>query len=217
MARGNSEFGNLKLFFMKITGLKDGEKATIKQTEVVGQKEYRELDETIQYVSGELVKVESREYEPRAGEKALELKVWLKDEPAGELYIVSVGMNSIGRSILNSILGIQPPYGVLKLSVSNNKKSGRGQVWVEHNGEQAKWKYDWETQKKYIVENSVRKNGQTVVENDYYDLNQFLIKELKAIEGNFSKAPSGELTSDIKPSSEPLAPEGVDETDDLPF
>lgn len=229
MARGSSSGdSNLQLFFMKITGLKDGEAITIKQTQAVEKGKHIELDETVQDVSGQLHKVEVREYTPRPNEKAQELKIWLKDAQAGEMYAVSCNMNSIGRSIINTILAIEPPYGQLMLRVYNKKDTGYPAVYITHNDVRAGWKYTIDELKPHIVESKVRENGVMKVKKDYWDLNQFLINDLNTnVVPKLTKVPSkfqdgGELQSDIQveQTDETMvaAPEDVeDPTDDLPF
>ena len=182
MGRGtNLGDSNLKLFFMKITGVKEGEKITIKQSEARGKGNIVELDETVQDVSGQLTKVEVREYSPKEGEKARELKVWLRDSEAGELYAVGCNMNSIGRSILNTILSLEPPFGELVIRVYN-KKEGKNYaaVYITHNGVKVGWKYSLDEQKEHIVETPVKKNGVTKIERDFWELDSFLIKDLNA-------------------------------------
>lgn len=205
---------------MKITGLKEGEKITIEQTQAVEKGKHIKLDETVQDVAGQLHKVEVREYEPRAGEKAKELKIWLKDAQAGEMYAVSCNLNSIGRSIINTILALQEPYGTLMIKVYNKRDTGFPAAYIEHNGEKSGWKYHPKDLTHLIDESPVKKNGVTKIEKDYFRQNEFLINELLAnVASKLSRVPAqfqDAITTDI--GADNLPPEdNTDGTDDLPF
>lgn len=209
MARGNSGGdANLKMIFIKITGLKEGEKVHMKQTESIGDKQYRELPETINRVSGTLQGVKIREHMYK-GDSIKELQVMLKDTIEGEMYSVSVGINSLGRGLINTLLSLQEPYGNLEIRVYNKKDTGRAAIYIEHNGEKAGWKYSPEDQKQYITENTVSKKGKMVIEKDYFRLDEFFLNELKTkfkIAQTTATQP-GPVTADMT---------GVT-TDDLPF
>jgi hypothetical protein len=212
MARGNGTGeSDLKLIFMNITGLKEGENIRMTQTESVDSK-YVDLTETVTNVSGELVnvKIKSHQWKDKTIE---EVQVWLKDEKAGELCAVSVGMNSIGRNLINVLLGLQAPYGNLELRVYNKKKDGRPALYMEHNAVRVGWKYTPEEMKKYVVENTVRKDGKTTIERDYFDLNKFLLKELtENVLPKFNKMPA--QFADKQEAPPATVPAG---DDDLPF
>lgn len=218
MSRGSSSAdANLKLFFMKISGLKEGEKIHIKQTEAKGDKEYVELEETINKVSGHLHKVEVREYKYKDEDKQ-ELRVWLKDTLEGEMYCVSVGLNSIGRNIINTLLGLEQPYGELEIRVYNKKDNDMPSVYMEHNGVKTGWKYGPDEIKKYIVENKVTKKGVAKIERDYFKLDEFLLKELnEKVISHFNKTPAkfAEQPAPTKVLAE--APSAAAGDDDLPF
>lgn len=217
MARGaGGGDANLKLFFMKITGLTVGEKAVITQKEAIGDKKTIDLDEKLNFVKGNLHKVEIRDYEYK-GEAVQELKVWLRDTLAGELYAVSCGINSIGRSIINTLLNLERPYGELEIRVYNKKDSGYAAVYLEHNGVKAGWKYSPEEQKPYVKKTVVSKKGKDVTETDTFLLDKFLIDELKAnVIPHFTKVPAQFSGKEAEHSPEPaLSSTGAD--DDLPF
>lgn len=220
MARGQgSGDANLKLFFMKITGLKKGEKAVIEQSEARGEKQIVKLDEKLSFVKGKLEKVEIREY-TYEGEQVKDLRVWLKDSLDGEMYIVSCGLNSIGRSILNTLLNLEKPYGELEIRVYNKKDTGYAAAYIEHNGVKAGWKYTIDQMKPFIKENSISRKGQVVVERDYFALDTKLIDELKAeVMPSLNKVPAHFSGVEAKaPAQESdLAPVGADEDSGLPF
>ena len=215
MARGaNSGEGSLKLFFMKIAGLKKGEKAHIKQSEARGDKQYIELEETINKVSGQLHKVETRTYQFE-GEDIQEVKIWLRDALEGEMYALSVGMNSIGRSIVNTMLALEAPYGELEIRVYNKKDNDMPAVYMEHKGVKAGWKYAPDQLKPYITENQTKKKGQPVVEKDYNEIDKFLLKELREnVIPKLDKTPA--KFAEKAETKEPVTA-GDGNTDDLPF
>lgn len=210
---------------MKITGLKEGERVTIEQTKASEKgSAHVKLDETVQDVSGQIHKVEVREYSPREGEKAKELKIWLKDSVAEEMYAVSCNMNSMGRGIINTLLSLEPPYGELMIRVYNKKDSGFPAAYITHNGAKVGWKYQFAELSHLITTSQVRENGVMKTKKDYWDMNEYLInelnetvvKKLSSVPKQFQDGP--ELKSDLVPASETLAPEDTtDGTDDLPF
>lgn len=213
MARGgNGGDAELKMIFLKITGLKEGEKIRMKQTVSVGDKKYEELPETINKVSGTLQAVKVREHEYK-GDKIKELQVWLKDSLEGEIYPISVGINSIGRGLMNTLLSLEEPYGNLEIRVYNKKDNGRAAIYIEHNGVKAGWKYSPDDTKRFITENTVTRKGKTVIEKDYFRLDEFLLGELnKKFKTQPTAAPVA--TSMGQPVTQP-ALNGAD--DDLPF
>lgn len=209
MARGNERGeSDLKLIFMNITGLKEGENIHMTQTESVDGK-YVELEEKVTNVSGELTNVKIKEHTWK-GDKIQEVQIWLKDESVKELCAVTVGMNSIGRNLINVLLSLEPPYGKLDLRVYNKKKDGRAALYIEHNGVKTSWKYTPDDMKKHVVENHITKNGKPTIERDYYNLNQFLLKELQEnVISKFNKMPAA-FADNKQPA---MAEVG----DDLPF
>lgn len=178
MARGNgSDNANLKLIFMNLRGLKKSEKPHFTQTEGLGEGKYKELDETVTKVSGTLKKVELKE-KVINGENSQEVKLWLSDALAGEMCVVGFNLTTVGRGIINTLLGITPPFGELSLSLYNKKDNGMAAVYIEHNGNKAGWKYAPDELKGYIKENVVSKQGVDTIVRDYFKLDQFLLKEL---------------------------------------
>ncbi len=224
MARGSEGQENLDLFFMTIRGLKAGESVHMTQSRPTGEKgKYEEL-ENINSISGDLVKVETRtrQFEGKAKE---EIKLWLKDQLAGEkgeMYVVSCGMNSIGRNIVNNLASVEGHIGNLRINVYTNKTSGMPALYMEHNGQKLSWKYQWEELSKYVTKTTKKaKNEKGVVvevtENDMFELDEFLLNIFK---NEIAKKvdPSKQL-KEKQPSPAPVAvAEGVDDAgDDLPF
>lgn len=184
MARGNgSGDSDLNLYLMKIAGLKEGEKIHIRQFVPTDEKKngkavYKEL-EPIKNVSGDITRAKVRKYEYQ-GEDKYEFQVYLKDAEAKELCVLSCNMNSIGRSIINTLLNLDGPKGGrLEVSVWNKKDTGRASVFLKYDGNKVGWKYDMDEQNKYITENKVREKGKEVIRKDYFDLDMFLLKEFQ--------------------------------------
>ena len=217
--RGDS---NLKLFFGAIRGLKAGEQAHITQKEALEDKKFNDL-ENIKEVSGLLTKIEFKEREWQ-GDTIKELKLWLRDDESQELFILSVGFNSIGRSIMNTLCNLTAPIGELYVGVYNKKGSDYASVMVKHNGEKAGWKYSIEEQSKHVVSNEITRKGKLVIEKDYYKLDELLVTEIKAniipsldkTPAKFAEAGAGAKSGGNKLNAEDvLKPEIT--SDDLPF
>jgi hypothetical protein len=222
MGRGTeSGESNLKLFLMKITGLKEGDKTRIEQTEVRGKDDLLKLEETTQKVWGDLIDIKIRTYEPRKGETARELRLYLKDKEEGELCIVSCGLNSIGRSIINTLLSLENPNGHLHISVYNKKSNELPGVSITFNGQKEGWKYSVAELKPYITENTYKRRGQPVIEKEYFELDNFLIAELEKNvipKLNRRKNDSGiKVRTENKISLIPEQHPAENSTDDLPF
>jgi hypothetical protein len=103
----------------------------------------------------------------------------------GETYKVEfTAASSLGRSIINSLLGADNFLAPLTLSLYNNKENGYASVGVYLGGDQAKWKYSIDDQSKYVTtEKKKVKNaeGKLVTQEvkNYLELNDFLLKEFK--------------------------------------
>jgi hypothetical protein len=209
MARGGSKSDSgLKMFFMKVENVKHGEKIQISQTEVRGEKDYVKLDETVNQVSGKFHSAKIREWEYK-GDVNYEVRVMLRDSLEGEMYTFICNLsNPIGRSIVNTLLALEKPIGDLLFRVYNDKVTGHSKLYVEHNGAKAGWKYAPADLKQYVSESAVKEKGKTVIRKDYYEHDQFLMKEFLAHVG--TSVPDG-MRGDL-PGGSTDGP-----TDDLPF
>lgn len=225
MARGSEGKGDLAMFFMNIKGLKKGETVHITQAVPTEEKgKYTQLENT-NSVEGDLVDITTvvKEFDGKSKE---EIKLWLKDQLAGdkgELYVVTCGMNSIGRNIINNLASIDGPIGTLKLSVYMNRTSGMPSLYMEHNGQKLGWKYQWEELSQYVKKTTKKtKDAQgktiTVTENDNFELDEFLLGVLKEkIVKNID--PNKKLQAKTQPSPAPVAETAgaENDSDDLPF
>jgi hypothetical protein len=205
---------------MKVKGLKHGEKVHIEQTKPLGDKQYVTLEETIDRIGGSFHELRFRKY-THQGDEITEVQLWLKDPKAGakgEMYAVSMNMNSVSRSLLNALLSIEGPIGNLELRFYNKKDNGYANIYIEHNGAKIGWKYKQDEVSHLIVSNTVSKKGQTVVEKDFFKLDEFFIKE--ATEQIIPKGrQSTPRATTVETGAVPVGDEPYNETpsDDLPF
>lgn len=184
--RGNANREDLKMIFMSVKGQKKGENVHFKQTEALGDKKYNVLEETIDRVQGKLSKLETKtkEYEGKAYE---ELRVWLKDNDAGEMYCVSVSLgSSIGRNLANTVAGTELKKGDdFVISVYTNKK-GFPSLYTQVNGHDTSWKFDYKADLEPLITKTAKKvkdakTGAAVetIERDYFNHDEFLLAAWK--------------------------------------
>lgn len=241
MAVGKSRFGgDAKFLYAKIKGLKAGETLYMEISEKQGN-DYvvTQYDQPKANLSGTLIKIEEKSYEWE-GDTVKTLSMWLKDSETNEVVILDIGMNSVFRSMVNSMASVE---GVLTgewyFSFYNKKDTGYPSVYVEYNGEKTNWKYDMRSDewKGLIDVNVVKKKGKEVEEKDFYRLDEWLrgiavddiggrvIQEFK--QGDRTEVPEpveAHDPADVADAPKPAprkrkpAPLPVPEgTDDLPF
>lgn len=224
MSRGSSGgTDNLKLFFIGVRGLKDGEKIHLEQVEALGDKKYNKDLPHINQITGIVHKLETKvRKSDKYGDKD-EIVIWLKDIVSEELYCFSCGVNSIGRSIINTLAGIEGNLGELEIGVYTSK-TGRPSVYLKHNGAKTSWKYPIDFQKTMVTETSKReKVGNDVVTKiirDYLDLDAFFLKCFR--EDVMPKVQNFEAASKDHPEPKPMTdqseePQLVASGEDLPF
>jgi hypothetical protein len=219
MARGSNGVDGLELFFMKVKGLKHGEKVHIEQTKPLGDKQYVTLEETIDRIGGSFHELKFRTY-THQGDNITEVQIWLKDPKAGakgEMYAISLNMNSVARSILNALLSIDGPIGNLELRFYNKKDNGYANVYIEHNGAKIGWKYKQDEVSHLIVSNTVSKKGQTVVEKDYFKLDEYFIKEATDVIVPKGRQSAPRATAEASNAPQVEEPYNEASSDDLPF
>ena len=232
-------YGDNKVIYMKVAGLKKGETAHLIQTvkSPTGSGYDTLADEYA--VSGNLIKAEISEYEWE-GAKVRSIKLYLEDAKCKEVCVLECGMNSIGRNIINTLANAVDMVEPFRFSVYNNKKTEYASIYITQDDTPVGWKYPYETDiKPRIVVNVVRKGGQDVEEKDYYDLDQWLLevfknevikripkKESKSVDpvGDFKETPLPDGNKDepnpmyTPPVTKPEEPITSSESDDqLPF
>lgn len=218
MSRGKQGEGldNLKVLFGRIKGIKQKESIYIELTESLGEKDgkkvYNVIEEKYSYVAGQLKRVEliDKEFE---GQKSQDLRLWLADVDAGEMVILSVGAGTIiGRSIINTLLTLEQPFGIIRVNVWT--KDGWNKVGVLHNDLRMSWKYNLDEQNALVITNKLKRKGVDVVEKDYYQLDEKLVGELKTtLVSKFDKTPKEHAAVGAAAPVDATAPA----TDDLPF
>lgn len=223
MARGSADFDNLKLFFLKITGLKEKNPHMI-QEESMGKGVKPKLltkedgtPDTVNDISGVFEGVYVRENEYN-GDTIRELKITLKDDQAAERYIVACGMNSIGRDIMNRLLNVKKG-DTIQISVYVNK-NGYPAVSVKtptaDGWESVDWKYSIDDFKPLVVVNTVVKKGKEITERDFYKVEEKLINELSLrFPSKFNKPQEEEVADAPAPRDE--VAKGKKKKSDAPF
>src|SRR3990167_6378829 len=173
-------YGDNKVIYMKVAGLKKGETAHLIQTikSPTGSGYDTLADEYA--VSGNLIKAEISEYEWE-GAKVRSIKLYLEDAKCKEVCVLECGMNNIGRNIINTLANAVDMVEPFRFSVYNNKKTDYASIYITQDDTPVGWKYPYETDiKPRIVVNVVRKGGQEdVEEKDYYDLDQWMLEVFK--------------------------------------
>ncbi len=208
-----------ELYFLQIAGLKEN-KVYFKQAKAVEGAGVEQIeDKTMREISGRIDDIEF-ETETFEGETKDVVILWLSDNVAKETYRTKLSFTNVGRSIFNSLLGIQAPAGNLSIALYNRSKDGFAAAAVKHNGAQASWKHSIDELSKYItkVQKKKKVDGKmtTVDEKDYADLNEFLLGELKTWAATAIVKSARPAPEDAPKSSDPGAAKSED-GDDLPF
>lgn len=218
---------DLKLFVYKLAGLKKGEEAHFKvQSKNEETDKYEDLDNE-EFIEGKLTKIKVREYEWE-GKPIRKGQLHLVDSKAGEFYIVEFGMNSVSRSIINSLAGATEPIERVKINLWNNKQ-GFPNASIKVNGLPTDWLYDWNDEIKPrigLIDELDEDNNVVGQKKSYKKLDAWLLDEVFTV--NIAKLISDKAEI-VPPNGKPVASEaelsgkdtpveikGEDE-DDLPF
>ena len=132
--RGTSKFPGYKRFYVKILGLKKGEKRVYFQVrgknDLTGEIEVLPPPEDkTSSLTGRLVEVKNGQYEYE-GDIINTVSVILADDQIKEVYKIDMGRNSISRSIINSLASIEDPSQAVRINLFNAKETGRARAWV---------------------------------------------------------------------------------------
>ncbi len=234
MARGRTNEQSGDMFYVAIKGLKKNEEVRFEIKKAGAAKDAPpEIEHNL---SGILTGAEHRIWEYQ-NVPTDSIVLYLKDPQAGancEIYKIEAGMSGLTRGLINSLLSAksfvnQPLFlsvytnkkGYASLSVSLGADSGGGPLRLD-------WKYDLDFLSSKVTKDKVKqKNAQGKVEeveqNNYLELNDFLINEFKTVVVPLVKAgkPSGQSADqgewpaggdgpkDDAPEASPI--------DDLPF
>lgn len=225
MARGNSKSAfKGQALYAKLTGLKDGEQVhfAITKKNEIGDGYVSDGSEKV--LAGYLVGAyhDTWSYQGVLRDKC---KIVLNDPNAGnggETYYVEFSPStSIGRSMINSLLGTENFISPVKLSLYNNKDNGRASIGMYIGNDRMNWKYSIEELGKYISETTEKVKDQsgkvaTVTKKNFVELNEFLLNEFKdKIVKKLDGGPQTRIESQDHNDTQVAAP--AVESDDLPF
>lgn len=187
-------------------------------TEALDNKQLKDLPNE-KDISGQLTRIDTTQKEFE-GVMKTSLVLWLRDQKENENYRVSVGINKLGRSIINSLASIEGKIGVLSFSVYNNKTTGKPTIKIRHDGADVSWKYSLEEMDKYVKKTTKRvpgPNGKPIEKDEYdlIDLEEMLLNVWNTdIKAKVSSTPQTPFVSD-GPKDD--APDDSNGSDDLPF
>lgn len=226
MGRGSQQPGRTgNLFYVKIV-TKKGQEPHFELIEA-GDKEKKVTTET--KLSGMLVDAAHRTFVSKETKSDMDsISLTLFDSTAGEkgeTYKIETLLSGASRDIINKLLSVDEFFTRdIEIRIWQNDK-GYPSTWVGWKGEQKgfNWTYDLDYTKTMIskVVKKEKKDGKIVDStiNDYLELNEFFIKELKdkvipKLKGSKNPVTKGqEGTEDHIPDGPPEDTSG----DDLPF
>lgn len=225
MGRGGQQPGRTgKLFYVSIV-TKKGQEPHFELIEA-GDKEKKVVSEN--KLSGMLVDAGHRTFKSKVTNTDMDsvfFTLYDKDAgPEGETYKIETLLSGTSRDIINKLIGVDEFITQdIEIRLYANDK-GFASSWVGFKDEKKgfNWTYDLDYTKSMISKSTKKekKDGKTVEVsiNDYFELNEFFINELKdkllpKLRGTSKPAPKSEATEDHMPDG---PTEDVD-TSDLPF
>lgn len=188
MARGNSKSAiKGQALYAKLTGLKEGEQVRFDITKKSPSGEGYVSDGSEKILTGYLVGAfhDTWTFQGVLKDKC---KIVLNDPDSGtdgETYYVEFSpATSIGRGIINALLGTENYTSPIKLSLYNNKDNGRASIGMYIGNERMNWKYGSGDLNKYVSETTEKvkdSSGKvtTVTKKNFIELNEFLLNEFK--------------------------------------
>ena len=227
MARGNENSkSNLTVVFGSIKMNEDNPRIELIDN-------YGKEDETLsseREIGGHLVNIIDKSWDSEQYGHIKTYQLILEDEEAGEVYFLSVKMDSaVGRDIANSLIGTNN-LGWVSIAVGKNK-AGYNSTWISNNKERTSW--NWHPTKDeawtglvetFEVKKKINGKITDAVERDFSKLNDMLMGELMGgVKDRLSrpekKSSNAGLTAPVQnndPVREPNKTEDAD-TDDIPF
>lgn len=179
--------------------------------------DHYEMTEKFDAVDGNLVEITHESYDFE-GEKKYKCKMKLRDED-GSTTILEANFNNLLYSILNALAGVTPGLIDLRVYLGKGKDGGKQYpgVVTRNNGEQIKWKYDWNDLPK-AEKIPIGTTGKTYLDDS--NIIKFWQKEIEAINSVLKSGKQAEHSNNIfkekleqKQGEVPMS----DGTDDLPF
>lgn len=108
-----------------------------------------------------------------SGEEMTKVNIFLKDEEAGEKYMIDISPStSLGRSVMNTLLAFEDNGKEVEISLY--EKNGFNNISIRQWGELCSWKYQFAelpSPNEFTVKGKVQK--------DYFDAETKLLSELR--------------------------------------
>lgn len=214
LGNNSSVYGDTKVVYLKLTGLKEGQTPhfVISEKNESGKPEPTGQTETV--VSGDLIafgEMKNEQYPDKFHGYMI-----LQDMNAGEKgesYRINFAMTNVMRNVINNLAGATEKLNNVKISVYSDKQ-GYAKAFVTVNEQKVEWKWGWEELQKLVVKNEVKKAGKKVIEPDYYEVDKLLMTEgMALIKANL--AGSSSVHNQELPETEAVVAGG--DEDDLPF
>lgn len=220
MARGNQQ-DTYTNFYVKLVGLKKGSKECYFEFKQKQGDNYVVVDKT-QAFDGTLEHIKSKEIE-HEGKKKPVLEISLRDDVAGERYLLNLGMSNIARSLISSLNSAET---LSSLSFWTKMGDNGFPILVtKANGSDQKlqWSLDMkELSAKYVTEHKVDDE----IIRSYKALDQYLLADiLPGIISKIVQQPKASIMTKKDTALEEVTKANVYESsnseeeadDDLPF
>lgn len=209
MSTGNGG-SNDKAFFAKIQGLKKGSKELYFEVKTKEDGELVVIKEKPTKIEGYLEKIEMRKFE-YDGKVHDDIKLIMKDN--GEVYFISVGLNSMSRNIFNSLATVEL-FGKIAISVYFNKK-GFPTSFITNDGAKTPWKYTFEELNAKVED--IKNSKGEVLQRDYSELDRFYLETvIPAIQAKLVTNDGSGYVADTLAEGNDFSVENPD-NDSLPF
>lgn len=131
-------------------------------------------------LAGHLIKITPKTFKYTKGKQELEghaIELELFAEDVNEIYSISVGWSSLGRGLLNCLLGLPRPFpGPIEISLYTNKE-GYASVSVWENGQMSGFAFPYDDYKDLIYQAEDPSTGKMV--NVYKKVNAMFKKEME--------------------------------------
>ena len=175
MAGYGSSVGGNKIFFtLKVKRGTEVDPHIEVRKNVKGK--YEQVDEC-KFVEGNFAGIDHQTYEvEKNNKKVTKDKILVYLQGNDEVFVIQTAMNSHARNIMNSLLTLFAEIQIENLKFYVYEKDGFANISIKHNGEFVEWKFDYETQKNYIVAPAEGTDGY----NNYSKLEAMLLEKWKS-------------------------------------
>lgn len=215
MIKNNENSGNLKLFVIKPSKLKehDGKNPffSVLEKNPDGYKKIQECSG----INGKMTSIKFNSFNYN-GKNIDSVSITFCDFEKKENYLVDLNWNNATRSLFNSILSADPSKDS-DLNIYRNK-DGYVNYGLIQDGKLIKWKFNW----KDLPEVTEVKHPETgeIIQRDYKKINSFLQEKLIAFSLSLKKEPSVNSKNPVNTDEDEVnfqEVEDSDEEDDIPF